>query len=342
MKKINKYSGKKLRRPEIGKPFVKITDSLITCQDLSDAEFRLLCFLFSYSNGTTITTNNLSKKLNKSERRVLEVLSHLVDLGILNFTETNIEVFQSNNESNCEIPQCEKSHLDSNECDISHDEVRDSAPCTAENFISNCDNSQSNIVEDTDNKDVTASYNNSIDKKILDKKIIHNNSVTAKENFSLINSSNKETGNDTSPFNSSKDTLPIGEDDFKPKEELEKIISKDGKIIWRLKNKLNSQFIQEKYVSKFIDLYNQWLNMDIKVHSKFGFIVFEIIAVYMLVTVNRKRISNNAELNDFVSLYPIPEIPKYLSGYLDEALEDFNKYMEVVKPFRKQSVSTAV
>ncbi len=108
----------------------------------------------------------------------------------------------------------------------------------------------------------------------------------------------------------------------------------DGKLIWKLKNRVTSKFIYENYTYKFVDIYNQWLNLDIKEHSRYSFSVFEIVAVYMLVTTDKKNLmGNNEGLNRHVRLYPIDNIPNYLNSYLDEAIDDFEKFIKIVKPF---------
>jgi len=105
MKKINKYSGKKLKRPITPTPYTRVYSRLITTSALNDAQFRLVCLLFSYSNGTTITTKNLAVKLNKKERTILDLYNQLSENGVLRFTDTHIELFPLGNLTNCENPQ---------------------------------------------------------------------------------------------------------------------------------------------------------------------------------------------------------------------------------------------
>ena len=319
MKTSNKYSGKKLRRPEIEKPFVKINRELITCKDLSDFEFRLLCFLFSYSNGTTITTLNLSEKLHKSERRILEVLSRLASIEVLKFTETQIELFISPDKINCEIPQCEISHIEENDCEVSHTELRDSSSLTAGNDMINSENSQTNTLETIDIIDVKENYNIINNKNSIDKNILGNNIVCSGKDSSEFNSENQ-----SDLFETEEKYIPIIGKDFNPKEELEIVISqKDGSSSWKLKQEPKSGFINKKYTYKLTDLYNQWISLNIIEHSKFSFKTFEFAVIYMILSMDSgKRIQNNYDLNKHLQIYPISNLINNVNWFFNELLED--------------------
>ena len=334
MKKPAKYSGKKLKRPESPPPFAKISSKLITSSSLNDSEFRLLCFLFSYSIGTTITTKNLSEKLNKSERRILEILSRLDSLGILRFTEKNIEVFPSGSISDCEISQCEKSHPVDTNCEIPHIEVRDSAPWTAKNRTMDCEKPQSDTLETTDIEGVTEPYNIIYNKKILDKNISDNNSDSSSDDFSEIKFEDDSIVENSGLTKSEELQTPTGEIDFCPIEDLERIVSKDGVVTWRLKNKVTSNFIHENDTHKLIDVYNQWINLNLKEHSKICFALFEIIVVHMIVNNTQwYKFNNNQDLNTYIRIYSINGVIKTLTEYLKDANSNLKSVIEDVKPF---------
>ncbi len=337
MKNSNKYSGKKLRRPEIDKPFVKINSKLITCSDVTDAEFRLLCFLFSYSNGTTITVNNLSDKLHKKPRTILDIISSLVKKEVLHFTDTHIEVFGISNKPNCENPQCE--NLQNTECKNSQPIVQNPSLQPAENRSSSCGNPQFNSIDNTDTQNITDAYKNINSKIIIDKTISNNTSTSLGDNSSFSNTEEDDLIEIIPSDDTSKNTLPIEGVDFKPREELERITSKEGKTTWRLKNKPISKFLTEINIPKYIEIYNQWINLDITLHSKFSFAVFELVVSYMIVTCNPALIfyETNEELNRFVKIYSIDNIPPNLNGYLIQFIEDPEGMKKAIQSFRLPS-----
>jgi len=328
MKKINKYSGKKLRRPNTPPPFVKINSKLISASFLNDAQFRMICLLFSYSNGTTITTKNLALKLHKKERTILDLYTQLSEMGVLRFTDTHIELLPLDNLTNCENPQ-----NDIEDCEIPQPDTKNSAHSTVDNCNSGCKKPQLNIVDDIDYLEDTDTYNNIKDKKSLGKTINENNSVTFTEEFSSLDSDD-EDGVKIQLSKSDEKYIPIIGKDFNPVEEL--IFDKspnDGKTYWKLKNDVTSNFIEKKYLHKMADVYNQWINLDIIKNSQVYFDIIEIIVIVMILsTPLGKRIANNEELNYHVRLYQIDDVVKYIDEWMgildsiDEVLKDTAKY----------------
>jgi hypothetical protein len=86
------YSGKKLKRPEITEHFLRINRKMIMSKSLTDGEFRFLCLLMSYSNGTTITVKNLANKLNKTDMGIKYIIKELEKKKILLFSTATIEL----------------------------------------------------------------------------------------------------------------------------------------------------------------------------------------------------------------------------------------------------------
>jgi len=331
MKKINKYSGKKLKRPIPPTPYTRIYSPLITTSTLNDAQFRLVCLLFSYSNGTTITTKNLAAKLNKKDRTILDLYNQLTANGVLRFTDTDIELFPLGNLNNCENPQD-----DFEDGEIPQPDTKNSANNTVEDCNSGCKKPQLNIVDDIDYLEDTSSCNNINNKNNLDNTINENNSVTFSEEYSFLDS---EDENEHKPQSSKSEEnhIPIIGKDFSPREELVfESQPNDGKTFWKLKNEVTSNFIQKNDVHKMVEVYNLWINIDIKNNSKFSFNLIEIMVVY-IITSYFTRISNNDELNKHVHMYTIDQFAKYISGWLEGKWEEFDDVVNATEKFRINS-----
>ena len=327
MKKINKYSGKKLKRPITPTPYTRVYSRLITTSALNDAQFRLVCLLFSYSNGTTITTKNLAVKLNKKERTILDLYNQLSENGVLRFTDTHIELFPLGNLTNCENPQD-----DVDDGEIPQPNTKNSAHSTVDNCNSGCKNPQLNIVDDIDYLEDTDTYNNIKDKKNLGKTINENNSVTITEEYSSLDSDDEDDVKPQSSKSDEKD-IPIIGKDFNPVEEL--IFDKtpnDGKTFWKLKNDVTSKFIEKQYVGKLADVYNKWINLDIIQNSKVHFDVFELFVIVMITSRNQ-GINSNEQLNRYIRMYPIDGVINYISEWIDGI--DANSIDEVLKDTAK-------
>jgi len=87
-----------------------------------------------------------------------------------------------------------------------------------------------------------------------------------------------------------------------------------------------------------MDVYNQWINLDIKKNSRISFKIIEIVVVY-IITNYFKRISNNEELNRHVHMYPIDQFVKYISGWLEGKWDEFGDVVNATMKFRKTSAS---
>ncbi len=336
MKKTNKFSGKKLRRPLTPSPFTQISTRLITSVALNDAQFRLVCLLFSYSNGTTISVKNLAEKLNKNERTILDLYNQLKRLGILNFTDTYIELFLFGDEKNCEILQCGNPHPEIHDCDLPQDDTNNSAPATAENRSFECENPQSDTLKDADIEVDTDTYNIINNKMILDKNINNNNSVSTSEDF-LISKIEDDVSEIKSELSVSEEIhTPIIGKDFNPKEELILDNSKvNGKSCWKLKNDVTSNFIEKNYTYKLVDVYNQWINLDITNNSQVPFRIFEIVIIDMILSTRLgKRIDNNHQLNLHLRIYPIDDTVKDITEWMIGMVDDLDTVVTKIKPYR--------
>lgn len=255
---------------------------------------------------------------------------------VLKFTDTTIDLFLSNNNSDCEIPQCDNSHPESDECEKPHDEVRDSALITAENRIGECEKPQSNIPENTDIENVTDTYNIINNKNSIDKNISNNNSDTSIEDFSIIKFDDDATDDKSGLSESEEKHIPIIGKDFNPKEELIIDTSKgDGKSYWKLKNDVTSNFIDKDYAYKLVDVYNQWINLNIKENSLFSFKVIEIIVINIILsTPLGNRIDNNQQLNMHFRIYSINDVVNDISDYIYEQKDDFGSVVTKVMPYK--------
>lgn len=94
MKTSNKYSGRKLKKPDMKQAgnFTQIPNAFILNPDIRDPELRLLQYILMYSENRTITTKNCILYLGKTKPAIIASFEKLIALGILKITDENIEV----------------------------------------------------------------------------------------------------------------------------------------------------------------------------------------------------------------------------------------------------------
>ncbi len=94
MKTPNKYSGKKLKKPNMKQEgnFTQIPNAFILNPEIRDPELRLLQYIMTYSENRTITTKNCIFYLGKTKPAICASFEKLIALGVLKITDENIEV----------------------------------------------------------------------------------------------------------------------------------------------------------------------------------------------------------------------------------------------------------
>ena len=94
MKNSNKYSGRKLKKPDMRKEgnFSQIPNAFILNPEIGDPELRLLLYILMYSENRTITTKNCMKYLFKTMPPITGAFEKLIALGILKISDENIEI----------------------------------------------------------------------------------------------------------------------------------------------------------------------------------------------------------------------------------------------------------
>jgi hypothetical protein len=94
MKTINKYSGRKLKKPNMKQEgnFTQIPNAFILNPNIRDPELRLLQYIMMQKENITITTKNCILYLDKTIPSISKSFKILVALGILKITNDIIEV----------------------------------------------------------------------------------------------------------------------------------------------------------------------------------------------------------------------------------------------------------
>ena len=94
MKKVNKYSGRKLKKPDMRKEgsFTQIPNSFILNPEIRDPELRLLLYIMMHSDNRTITTKNCILYLCKTKPAIGSSFKKLLASGVLKINDEYIEV----------------------------------------------------------------------------------------------------------------------------------------------------------------------------------------------------------------------------------------------------------
>lgn len=94
MKTPSKYSGRKLKKPDMRKEgnFTQIPNAFILNPDIRDPELRLLLFIMMNKENRTITTKNCISYLQKSKPAINGSFEKLIASGILKITDETIEI----------------------------------------------------------------------------------------------------------------------------------------------------------------------------------------------------------------------------------------------------------
>lgn len=94
MKKVNKYSGRKLKKPNMKQEgnFTQIPNAFILNPEIRDPELRLLLYIMMHSDNRTITTKNCILYLCKTKPAIGSSFEKLIASGILKISDENIEI----------------------------------------------------------------------------------------------------------------------------------------------------------------------------------------------------------------------------------------------------------
>ncbi len=94
MKRKDKYSGRKLKKPDMKQAgnFTQIPNAFILNPDIKDPELRLLQFIMMYSENRIILTKNCIMYLCKTMPTISSSFEKLLAIGILKITDEYIEV----------------------------------------------------------------------------------------------------------------------------------------------------------------------------------------------------------------------------------------------------------
>lgn len=130
MNTSNKYSGRKLKKPDMKQAgnFTQIPNAFILNPSIRDPELRLLQYILMYSDHRTITTTNCILYLGKTKPSIIKSFEKLISIGILKIDNENIEVIIPE-----EMRKFKLGYLDSKENLIS--EVKKTLPSESEKTL---------------------------------------------------------------------------------------------------------------------------------------------------------------------------------------------------------------
>ena len=94
MKTSNKYSGRKLKKPDMKQEgnFTQIPNAFILNPEIKNPELRLLQYIMMHSENRTIMTKNCIAYLDKTKPAISSSFEKLIELGVLKITDEIIEV----------------------------------------------------------------------------------------------------------------------------------------------------------------------------------------------------------------------------------------------------------
>lgn len=150
MAQKNKYSGRKLKKPNMRKEgnFTMIPNAFILNPNIKNPELRLLSYIMMYDDNRRITTKNCMKYLSKSKPTIISSFEKLIELSILKITDEHIEV---------EIPEEMKKYTlgYSKGKENITTEVKKTLPSNKDNFTSEVKKTDKKPLDNPDNEVIT-------------------------------------------------------------------------------------------------------------------------------------------------------------------------------------------
>jgi hypothetical protein len=172
MKKVNKYSGRKLKKPNMKQEgnFTQIPNAFILNPEIRDPELRLLLYIMMHSDNRAITTKNCILYLRKTKPAIGSSFEKLIALGVLKITDENIEIhipeemkkyklgyFESKEnittEANKTLPSNSENPIEKGKENLTT-EVKKTLLSSKENITPKVKNSYKNPLEYIDNDDI--------------------------------------------------------------------------------------------------------------------------------------------------------------------------------------------